>query len=301
MMKILENDYLSLAEFMEKEKKDFSKFIAPPLFVTEPEREFLEGIMKIEEQAPGLIKYVSSLIVNQAIMPVRCFLEKSPVTAVNNLRLFSLVNRVCKNLGITMPRVYLYTEVEAGAMKWEYFNAFTCGDKEKLYVFVGEGLLAAGKFTDEEIMSLIGHELGHAMSNHTLKQVALVSDNMNISQLITPEGRIRLAKLRADNLFSRYCEITADRAGVIACRSVESAISMIKKLDEISEHRGWEFDHSKSTHPNHKTRVEAMELFGRSMLYKRVLELIDHVEINDRVAYPLTAQELQEKIDELVK
>ena len=307
-MKITDNTYLSLAEYMEKEVQGFKKFIDPPLYVTEQEKEFLDSIAKFNEAVPGFIKYNFNEINMLRIYVLRSVLDRQPVNVNNNPRLFDIITTLCKNLGISMPLVYIYSDEDIyrvgqaleetslrGTNLFQSDNAFTCGSKEMLYVFISEEMMAKTEYTDLEIMALIGHEIGHALANHPIKGSIMATD---LSTIANPQVIARIKQLQQNNQYSRLQEITADRAGVIACRSVEAACSMIRKMNQLDKAL-WDYDHSQVSHPNGKTRVRAMELFGKSLLYARCIELIDRMTV-DKSAYPLSARDLQIEIMKII-
>ena len=307
-MQITDNTYLTLSEYMEKEVQGFKKFIEPPLYVTEQEKEFLDSIAKFNEAVPGFIKYNFNELNMLYIQLLRSVLDKQPVNANNNPRLFDIITTLCKNLGISMPLVYVYSDEDIyrvaraleetqlkGEELFQSHNAFTCGSKEMLYVFISNELMEKTKYTDPEITALIGHEIGHALANHPIKTSIMRTD---LSTIANPQVVARIRQLYQNNQYSRLQEITADRAAVLACRSVDVARSMIRKMNNINE-AYWDYDHSQGSHPNGKTRVRAIELFGKSLLYARCMEMVDHCSL-DKSAYPLSARDLQSEIMKII-
>ena len=307
-MQIFDNTYLSLSEYMEKEVQGFKKFIEPPLYVTEQEKEFLDSIAKFNEVAPGFIMYTFNESNMLRIQVLRSVLDRQPVNVNNNSRLFDIITTLCKNLGIPMPLVYVYSDEDIYRMEraleetslkgqelFQSNNAFTCGSKEMLYVFISEELMAKTEYTDLEIMALIGHEIGHALANHPIKGSIMATD---LSTITNPQVIARIKQLQQNNQYSRLQEITADRAAVIACRDAAAAQSMIKKMNNLNEAL-WDYDHSEASHPNGKTRAQAIELFGKSLLYARCIELIDHTTV-DKSAYLLSARDLQAEIMKII-
>ena len=207
-----------------------------------------------------------------------------------------------------MPLVYVYSDEDIYRMEraleetslkgqelFQSNNAFTCGSKEMLYVFISEELMAKTEYTDLEIMALIGHEIGHALANHPIKGSIMATD---LSTITNPQVIARIKQLQQNNQYSRLQEITADRAAVIACRDAAAAQSMIKKMNNLDEAL-WDYDHSEASHPNGKTRTRAIELFGKSLLYARCIELIDHTTV-DKSAYLLSARDLQAEIMKII-
>ncbi len=110
-------------------------------------------------------------------------------------------------------------------------NAFIIGVEEP-FIVVTSGLLEL--MTDEEILFVLGHEIGHAQARHLLYKMAsrllsitleVVADmTFGIGKLLT--APLQLALLKWD----RCSELTSDRAGLLAIRKVEVAIRALMKL-----------------------------------------------------------------------
>lgn len=129
----------------------------------------------------------------------------------------------CKILDINKtPDLY----VEQG-----FLNASTVGDEETAVI------LTSGCFSllnYDELQFVIGHELGHIKSNHVLyHQMASMILNISryagaftlgLNQLLT--SPLKMAILD----WYRKSEFTSDRAGLLACQNLNSAITCMMKL-----------------------------------------------------------------------
>ena len=122
----------------------------------------------------------------------------------------------------------------------------------------------------DELTSVIGHEIGHAVYKH---------NNPDHSSL---EGLERLKVLAA----SRSAEVSADRAGLLACRDINAAVSALIKIttglgaddirfdlqaflrqfSEITE-KGPSMSETMSTHPLFLLRIRALFMFSNSREY----------------------------------
>jgi len=110
-------------------------------------------------------------------------------------------------------------------------NAFTAG-VEKPIVVVNAG--AVDLLTDDELLFVIAHELGHVKSGHVLYyQMAqflpvigeiVGSVTLGISNLFSTALELALLNWR------RTSEFTADRAGLLACQDLNVAITTMIKI-----------------------------------------------------------------------
>jgi Zn-dependent protease with chaperone function len=88
--------------------------------------------------------------------------------------------------------------------------------------------------TDDEVLYILAHELGHWQANHVLYKMAsrLLSEAASaVAEVTLGIGRVltvpvQLALLKWD----RCSELTADRAGLLAVRRVDVAIRTFMKL-----------------------------------------------------------------------
>ena len=112
-------------------------------------------------------------------------------------------------------------------IEWGYnINACTVGAENPIIV-LNSGLIDL--CDDDEIMFVIGHELGHVKSNHMLYHMMAQVFNFIIDQI--PLGSIAAAPLQyALYYWDRMSEFTADRAGLMACQNKEAAIRAFMKM-----------------------------------------------------------------------
>jgi len=145
------------------------------------------------------------------------------ITRENYPKIHELLDVVCDTLYLpSRPDLYL---------EWGYhINGFTIGVDHPIVVLTSG---AIDLLSDEELLYLIGHEVGHIKSRHTLyHQMAqflpVVADmvgqaTLGIGKLIS--SPLQLALLR----WSRMSEFTADRAGLLACQCADSAAKVMMK------------------------------------------------------------------------
>lgn len=145
------------------------------------------------------------------------------VTASNYPKLHNLLRSTCEILNLPeIPDLYL---------TWEYsINGFTIG-VDKPIIVLNSG--AIDLLTDHELYYLIGHEVGHIKSRHTLyHQVGqffpMIVDFIGAATLGI--GKLFSAPLQLALLqWTRMSELTADRAGLLACQDINVAASVMIK------------------------------------------------------------------------
>jgi len=97
---------------------------------------------------------------------------------------------------------------------------------------VTSGLLEL--LTDDELLYVFGHELGHWQANHVLYKMAshLISEAAaTIADYTLGLGRLLTAPLQLAILkWDRCSELTADRAGLLVVRRADVAIRTLMKL-----------------------------------------------------------------------
>ena len=154
-------------------------------------------------------------------------------------------------------------------------NAFCmAGGKMAIYT----GLLEQVKPTDDEIAQVMGHEISHALANHTQERmsVAMASTALLTGVAVFAEGRqgaqlglvgAELAAVYAIQLpNSRESESEADRIGIeIAARAgydPHAAVTLWEKMEKAGGKGPVEF---MSTHPSPANRRQALQELGPKM------------------------------------
>jgi Zn-dependent protease with chaperone function len=137
--------------------------------------------------------------------------------------LYRAVQEGCEILDVPKrPTIY----IQPGGL-----NAFTAGVEQPIVVF-NAGLIDS--MTQEELRFVVGHELGHIKSGHVLYyQVAMllpvlaeVVTNFTLGFGALISFPLEVALIR----WQRMSELTADRAGLLACQDVNAAMTAMIKL-----------------------------------------------------------------------
>jgi Zn-dependent protease with chaperone function len=134
--------------------------------------------------------------------------------------------RAASNLSMPVPRMFV--------LQNPIMNAATYGVDEQNFVMLTSALVDA--LSGDELAFTLGHEFGHIKSNHVLYLNAAhwaISGAVALLGMIVagPIGLIVGPAFRvALNEWSRKAEYTADRAGLIACRDLNSSILSLVKI-----------------------------------------------------------------------
>jgi len=231
-------------------------------------------------------------------------LLKHGIRLTENLspRIYRLFNEVCDNLEIE-------SSAEVFCLPDQEINAFAILDiREKgTSSLIGLTAGALERLDDSELRSIIGHELGHFLCGHNRMNALLSFDENNPSVTVLPSF--------GESLFLRWrkkAEISADRAGLLACRDFyASARSLLKatfglseknlnlhiddlvaQIDEIGGSAEM-IEEAFASHPLLPIRLKALELFSRSERAKR-----NGCESSGEL---LSDEELEQGVDELIQ
>lgn len=202
----------------------------PFLDSTEYEHEFDRKAINILKDFPGIETLTSTFVKYFASKPFRIQLTGSniKITSSNFPEIYEIVTEVCDTLGVdNIPDVYL-------SPNW-WINAYTVGSNTEHLVCIESGSLEM--LTRDELLYIIGHEIGHIKSGHVLYHTMgqyLPALGEIIGTLTFGIGSvvskgIDLALYR----WVRMSELTADRAGLLACQDLEVAMRVNMKMAGI--------------------------------------------------------------------
>ena len=123
-------------------------------------------------------------------------------------KIYKALEEATKNLKLDiMPELYIKPCPEMQAICHSTKN-------EKIIIEINSGLIE--KFKINEISFIIGHEIGHKIFNHfeypSILENTIEAHRLNILQL------------------NRFSEISCDRVGLLACKSIDVALKAIVKL-----------------------------------------------------------------------
>jgi Zn-dependent protease with chaperone function len=189
-------------------------------------------------------------------------------------RIQRIAAQCAETLHIATPTIYIVNNPN--------LNAATYGTNDESFIIVHSALV--DHYTDEELLTVIGHECGHIHNGHVVYLTALHYlanlAGVFVAWIVQPA----LIALKAWN---RRAEITSDRAGMLCAKNNAVAERAITKLalgsrklyEEFNleafleqHHEGREsigrYMEAFASHPWLPKRVLAMREFAKSELYR---------------------------------
>ena len=144
------------------------------------------------------------------------------VTKDNYPKIYEYLVEACRILDLQqVPELYI---------TWGYdINACTIGAENPIIV-LNSGLIDL--CDDDEILFIIGHEVGHIKSQHMLYHLMAQVINWGIDTI--PGGSLVASGLQfALYYWSRMSEFTADRAGLMCCQDTDAMIRAFIKMEGL--------------------------------------------------------------------
>ena len=193
---------------------------------TEYEHELDKTALNTLEKIPGLPKLTKKFyeLGFEKLIRIEYTGQYLSINKNNFPRVFDLYMQACSTLDIKdIPELYI---------KFDYsVNAMASG-VEKPMIMLHSG--AIDLLDDDELLFVLGHELGHIKSGHVLYQmlgsilVPLVS--MGVQQFTLGFGGLVTEGLSVPLYhWIRMAEFTCDRAGLLCCQKKEAALGVFMK------------------------------------------------------------------------
>jgi len=205
------------------------------------------------------ISLINSKDVDYSQSDLEFFHAQNSIQITNKItpELFSALEKTSNNLNLKSTEIssFVYNSPEINARCF-------LGEDEKFVVLISSSLVKL--LTTEELVFVIGHELGHLLLNHTKEE----KNN-------SPQGLIK----------SRAKEISVDRIGLMASRNIDISIKamiktiagldekyikfntseLLKQLSSVKKNTNSALD--QSTHPSFLLRIKALVWFSLSNEY----------------------------------
>lgn len=202
-------------------REPFSE-ISESAFIHQLDRQMLEALHKI----PGIDSILRSVLKHSLELSMRLhhqgnFVEASKKQAKS---LYQKLENAAAILDIkSLPELYIVQDARV--------NAYTFG-VEKCSIAISSGCLEL--LTDEEVTSVLAHELGHIKANHVLYKTAsriftsladsIAQKTLGLSGLVLYP--LQLALLRWD----RASELSSDRASLLVVKNPLTVLNALMKL-----------------------------------------------------------------------
>lgn len=262
--------FLSFKEFIDKRVDEIKKEILPPMYAICNSKEICKMLQDILAVNPI---YYRDVLENILYCIFQSYKKIELLTFSENKTLYKAAYEATQMLKTFIPVIYVYETDDIGM----YYNAAAIGIQSKICIYFSNHIIEQQMFNTNEYKFIIGHELGHAQCNHAADKF--------IGLDVTP-------------LEERMQEYSADRAGIIASKDVNAAISALVKIDlaaamlaqknsklswknisqeEVSEYAGMlerninnNQINPKASHPDTARRIAAIKLFAESEMYYRL-------------------------------
>jgi len=169
------------------------------------------AVRKFIELFPERVAYIMNVAQSVRVSPTQC------------PNLYRLLREACAILDVPEPELYI--------AQTPLVNAMTSGHDHP-YIIIHSGLVDL--LSDEEIMAVIAHELGHIKCGHVLYKTMARA----ISLLIQIVGDLTLGIGRLVGLslegalreWDRMAEFSADRTSLLAVQDPQVVLSLMMKL-----------------------------------------------------------------------
>nr|XP_043616278.1 mitochondrial metalloendopeptidase OMA1-like [Erigeron canadensis] len=194
--------------------------------------------------------------------------EKELLTDLNNEKSGEFLDVKCVDQSCRMKGNDNNVAIEhLEGLNWEILvvddkmiNAF-CVPGGKIVVFTG---LLKHFTTDDEIATIIGHEVAHAVARHSAetitKSIWLIFGQLLLADYVKPDQARTISHLLFELPFSRRMEIEADHIGLLLMASAgydpRIAPKVYEKLGKVAGDLGF-LDYL-STHPSAKKRCKLL-------------------------------------------
>ena len=199
-----------------------------------------------------------------------------------------MVKRVKRIANRLIPHTGVY---RSDAPKWAWEVNVIESDQLNAWCMPGgkiafyTGIINKLKLTDDEIAAIMGHEMAHALREHSRERASeqiLKQLGLSVVGILAGgrTGTVDMASIALDVTFSlpnsRTHEIEADRMGVeLAARAgynPYAAVSVWQKMQKAS--KGSRPPVILSTHPSHKSRIKDLGKYAKRVepLYQATLK-----------------------------
>lgn len=189
----------------------------------------------------------------------KIYQESTLVNAQNYPQLNALYKTCIDRLHIADPIPLYVTNRLTG------INALSIELRGKQMILLSRQTVAQS--TDEELLFVIGHELGHCQYGHIVCHtvLGLITDMNKASEILGPvvTDMVEVPLVR----WFHCSEFTADRAGLICCQSMQTAYDIFQqlKMNEDRKDVYIRYRELSSPHPLLKTRWEMLQKYANEI------------------------------------
>ena len=247
----------------------------------------LAGCAAVQTTGSGAVgierkQYMSSLVSEQqlqqeAVSQYNTLISQAraqgalDVNAAQTRRVQAITQRLIAQVGVFRPDAARWNW-QVHVLKSNDVNAW-CMPGGKIAVYTG--LIDQLQASDAELAAVIGHEIAHALREHTREQVSQkMAANIGLSVLAAVTGSQATADLGGtltEVMFtlpnSRTHEIEADRMGVeLAARAGYDPYAAVTLWEKMGRLGGGGQPEFLSTHPSASTRIADLKAIAAQMM-----------------------------------
>ncbi|MSP61937.1 MAG: M48 family peptidase [Myxococcales bacterium] len=166
--------------------------------------------------------------------------------------------RCAAQLHIAPPTIYITPAPIAGGT----INAYTFGTSDDAAVLLHASLI--DRLSDAELTDVVGRECGHLQNDHVLFRTALYFLLHSAGGFVRWIVKPAVVALSA---WGRRAEITADRAGLLCSRDLDTSVGALMKVMLGPQLTDSARDELFGKHPEVARRAQALGLFAESAYY----------------------------------
>lgn len=185
------------------------------------------AIKKVLDKIPGFKAFMFNVIcpLREKWIGIEYYGNGLHVTKDSLSELDEILSETCKNLGVD--------EKPELSMMWHYGISATTEGAKFPHITALSG--AVDLLNSEEMLFLLGHEIGHQICGHKPYHTFLECLYMPIMNMV-PGGKEWISLVRTRLLqWYRISDFTADRVGLLACQDINAAISTLMKMAGVPQ------------------------------------------------------------------
>jgi Zn-dependent protease with chaperone function len=179
------------------------------------------------DSVPGLKQFIAETISNlrEKITSIEMYGEGLIVSENSYKDLYALLQEASGILD--------YENIPNFALSWSYDISMGTEGFKKPRITALSG--AIDLLEEDELLFLLGHELGHIMAGHKPYQNLLITFYTPLLNVV-PNAQLWLGMLRPMLLqWYRISDFTADRAGLLVCQDINVALKTMIKMSGIPQ------------------------------------------------------------------
>lgn len=211
-------------------KKSHNKwsFVHPDAYIHPLDRQALQTLRAI----PGVDMILKKLIgfTSERMYRVFCKANSVKVSREQYPRLDAMLDVVCETLHLPKPELYVSVTSGFGGLT---INAFTTGVEEP-FIVLYSGLVE--RLTDEELMAVIAHEVGHIHCQHLLYRtaafvlLALMENTLGRTPVGGVISSISIPIQIALIMWMHKSELSCDRTALLVVQDERVVMSALTKM-----------------------------------------------------------------------